>query len=77
MAGLLQIRNVPEAAKRTLKARAAERGESLNTYMLRLIEREAARPDVAHVLARAALRAERSRRSAARAIAEARTEHGA
>lgn len=60
MTSLLQIRNVPDETRRTLKARAAERGESLNTYLLGLIEPEVARPTVTDVLARAARRAERA-----------------
>jgi len=56
---LVQIRNVPEGTRRALKARAAARGESLNAYLLELLEREAARPTVAEVLERAARRAER------------------
>jgi len=60
MAGLLQIRNVPEEARRALKARAAERGESLNEYLLRLLIEDASRPTVAEVLKRAASRSEKS-----------------
>ena len=56
---LVQIRNVPEGTRRALKARAAARGESLNAYLLELLERETARPTVAEVLERAARRAER------------------
>ncbi len=59
MPSLVQIRNVPEGTRRALKARAAARGESLNAYLLELLEREAARPTVAEVLERAARRAER------------------
>ncbi|MGD0981790.1 MAG: hypothetical protein ABR946_09965 [Solirubrobacteraceae bacterium] len=59
MPSLVQIRNVPEGTRRTLKARAAARGESLNAYLLELLEREAALPTVAEVLERAARRAER------------------
>lgn len=59
MGSLLQIRNVPDDDRRALKARAAEQGESLNTYLLKLIAREISRPTVAQVLDRAALRAER------------------
>jgi plasmid stability protein len=57
---LMQIRNVPEEARRALKARAAARGESLNTYLLGLISREVARPTVGEVLERAARRTERA-----------------
>ncbi len=60
MAGLLQIRNVPDDARRALKARAAEQGESLNEYLLQLLIEEAGSPTVAEVLTRAAERAERS-----------------
>lgn len=45
MASLLQIRNVPDDVRRALKARAAAQGESLNAYLLGLIERDVARPD--------------------------------
>src|SRR5690625_7992475 len=64
MSSLLQIRNVPDAARRELKARAAAQGQSLNTYLLGLINREVARPTVAEVLQRAAQRAERATGSA-------------
>ncbi len=59
MSSLLQIRNVPEESRRALKARAAERGESLNSYLLALVNREVARPTVGEVLDRAARRTER------------------
>lgn len=74
MPGLLQIRNVPDDARRVLKARAAARGESLNAYLLDMITREAARPTVDEVLERAARRAERSPISAAEVLAAARGE---
>lgn len=60
MAGLLQIRNVPDDARRALKARAAERGESLNQYLLGLLEREVTQPPIAEVLRRAASRSGRA-----------------
>jgi plasmid stability protein len=74
MASLLQIRDVPEEARRVLKSRAASRGQSLNAYMLEVIEREVARPTVADVLERAARRAERATGSALDVIDEARVE---
>lgn len=77
MASLLQIRNVPDDARRALKARAAARGESLNAYLLELIAREVARPTVAEVLERAANRAERSRVSAVDVVDAARAERDA
>jgi plasmid stability protein len=74
MTSLLQIRNVPDEARRALKARAAARGESLNAYLLKLIEREVARPTVGDVLDRAARRAERADVSALAAVAESRAQ---
>jgi plasmid stability protein len=74
MSGLLQIRNVPEDARRVLKARAAARGQSLNSYLLELISQEAARPTVAEVLDRAARRAETAGRSVVEAVASAPSE---
>ncbi|MGH3978385.1 MAG: FitA-like ribbon-helix-helix domain-containing protein [Pseudonocardiaceae bacterium] len=71
MGSLLQIRNVPDDARRALKARAAARGESLNTYLLDLIEREVARPTVEEVLDRAARRAGRAGASAVDVLEEA------
>lgn len=70
----MQIRDVPEEARRGLKARAAARGQSLNAYLLDIIERETARPTVAEVLDRAAQRAERANASAAEVVAAARGE---
>jgi plasmid stability protein len=60
MGSYVQIRNVPEATRRALKARAAAQGESLNSYLLNLLERDVSRPSVAEVLDRAARRAERA-----------------
>jgi antitoxin FitA len=74
MGSLLQIRDVAEETRRALKARAAARGESLNRYLLDLIERDVARPTVADVLDRAARRAERATRSALDALEDARDE---
>ena len=74
MSSLLQIRNVPEESRRALKARAAARGESLNSYLLELISREVARPTVGEVLARAAKRAERGQVSAVDPLDAARAE---
>lgn len=74
MSSLVQIRNVPEETRRALKARAAARGESLNTYLLGLINREVARPTVGEVLDRAARRAERVDVSALDIVAADRAE---
>jgi antitoxin FitA len=77
MSSLLQIRDVPDDARRALKARAAARGESLNRYLLDLIERDVACPTVADVLDRAARRAERAGGSALDAVLEAREQRAA
>lgn len=68
MTSLLQIRNVPDEVHRVLKARAAERGESLNSFLIQVLSREAARPSVREVLDRAEGRAERSPVSSLAAI---------
>ena len=44
MSKMVQIRNVPEALHRKLKARAASSGQTLSDYLLAEIERLAARP---------------------------------
>lgn len=77
MSSLLQIRNVPDDARRALKTRAAARGESLNSYLLALIERDVARPTVEEVLDRAARRAGRASASAVDLLDEARGERDA
>jgi antitoxin FitA len=69
---LLQIRDVPEETRRALKVRAAQRGESLNAFLLDLVKREVERPTVDEVLARAAARSERASASALEAIAAGR-----
>lgn len=74
MSSLLQIRNVSEEARRQLKARAAARGESLNSYLLEILSREVERPTVAEVLARAASRTERLSGSSLGALDDARLE---
>jgi plasmid stability protein len=74
MGSLLQIRDVPDEARRALKARAAARGESLNAYLLDLIKREVARPTVGEVLERAARRTEHGTVSAVAVLDAARTE---
>lgn len=74
MGSPIQIRNVPDDQRRVLRARAAARGESLNRYLLRLIEQDVGRPTVEQVLARAAQRSERAQGSAVDALAQARTE---
>ena len=71
---LVQVRDVSEAVRRVLKARAAARGQSLNAYLLDLLERDAARPAVSDVLERAARRAGTATTSAVDVLASARRE---
>lgn len=74
MVSLLQIRGVPEESRRVLKARAAAQGQSLNAYLLGLIDREVTSPTVAEVLERVAQRNERAAVSSVDVIARARDE---
>jgi plasmid stability protein len=46
MSGMIQIRNVPDALHRKLKARAALQGKSLSAYLLETIADSAERPSV-------------------------------
>lgn len=52
MSKMVQIRNVPDALHRTLKARAAGAGQSLSDFLLTEIERIAARPTREDLLVR-------------------------
>ena len=44
MANMIQIRNVPDALHRQIKARAALEGVSMSLYILRQVEKALARP---------------------------------
>lgn len=70
MAGLVQIRNVPDETRRELKARAAARGESLNEYLLKMLIEQSKTMTVREVLERAASRSERSKVSSVDVIRE-------
>lgn len=52
MSKMIQIRNVPDDVHRLLKTRAAEEGLSLSDYLLRMAERDVARPTIAELTAR-------------------------
>lgn len=54
MAKTIQVRNVPEAVHRKLKARAAEAGKSLSEYLLAEIEQIALLPTMAEMAQRLA-----------------------
>ncbi len=56
MAKMIQIRNVPDAIHRKLKARAAHAGKSLSGYLLEQIKREAESPTVEELIGRIASR---------------------
>lgn len=53
----IQVRNVPDATSRALKAKAALEGRSLNDYLLAKLERIATRPSRAELMQRIAARA--------------------
>jgi len=46
MSKMIQLRNVPDALHRKLKARAAAEGMSLSDYLIRVAKREAERPSL-------------------------------
>jgi plasmid stability protein len=80
MSNLIQIRNVPDDVHARLKARAKARGESLNSYMLELLEREARTLTKAEIVARISARGPLGKPggpSAAKLIREAREERDA
>jgi plasmid stability protein len=52
MPKMVQIRNVPDALHRKLRARALDSGQTLSDYLLAEIERLAARPTREEMLAR-------------------------
>ena len=56
MSTMIQIRNVPEALHRRLKARAAVAGKSLSDYLLAELAEAAERPTVEKLRARLAAR---------------------
>ncbi|MFG2030530.1 antitoxin [Streptomyces sp. NPDC048825] len=47
------VRDVPDDIARTIKIRAAEAGQSIQGYLLGLIMREASKPSLAEMVARA------------------------
>lgn len=57
MSKMIQIRNVPDALHRKLKARAALAGMSLSEYLLAEIRQSAERPTTAEIRERLCARA--------------------
>lgn len=53
----VQVRNVPERVHRVLRRRAEEAGQSLQEYLLQLLETEAGRPTMKEFLDRVSKRA--------------------
>lgn len=51
MSRMVQVKGVPESVHRTLKARAALRGQTLSDYLRSEMERLAARPSPDELLA--------------------------
>ncbi len=70
---MLQVRNVPDDVHAELRRRAQAAGVSLSEYLLRELERIAARPPIEEVLARSASR--RLDMSMAEVVETIRTEH--
>ncbi|HEX6390357.1 MAG TPA: hypothetical protein VFZ89_12935 [Solirubrobacteraceae bacterium] len=63
MSKMIQVRNVSEAAHRTLKARAAAAGMSLSDYVKRDLEAAAARPSLEEIDTRVSARGRSGLRS--------------
>ena len=72
MGVLVQIRDVDEAVRDELKARAASQGQSLNAYLRALLTESVRRPSRDQVLARIDSRLETSGVSSVEAIRAAR-----
>ena len=69
---LLQIRDVPEATLKALKAQAAERGLTLTAYLRAELEKLAVRPTNAEIVERLARRDRRGGPTVADTVAEVR-----
>ncbi|MBM3755895.1 MAG: hypothetical protein FJW38_18160 [Acidobacteria bacterium] len=52
MSKMIQIRNVPEKVHRALKSRAAMKGKTMSDYLLGVVEKELASPDIEEFLKR-------------------------
>lgn len=73
MSTMLQVRNVPDHIHRTLKARAASRGQALSDYALEVLKREISRPTRDEMLQRfASLSRVATREDAATVVRKAR-----
>ena len=68
MSKMVQIRNVPDALHRKLKARAADAGQTLSDYLLADMERLAALPTREQMLERIRSRTRVSLKTSAAAV---------
>ncbi len=69
---LVQVRDVPEATLRTLKALAAERGLTLSAYLRDELDRIATRPTNAEIVSRLSRRNRAGGPTVAETVAEIR-----
>lgn len=69
---LVQVRDVPEATLRALKALAAERGLTLSAYLRGELDRIASRPTNAQIVERLARRSRHGGPTVAETVAEIR-----
>jgi hypothetical protein len=69
---LIQVRDVPEATVRALKAQAAERGLTLTAYLRDVFNQLGARPTNAEIVERLARRNRRGGPTTADTVAEIR-----
>ena len=69
---LVQVRDVPEATLRVLKAQAAERGLTLTAYLRAELDKLAARPTNAEIVERLTRRNRRGGPSVADTVGEIR-----
>jgi len=52
MSKMIQIRNVPDKVHRAIKSRAATKGKTMSDYLLGVVEKELASPDIEEFLKR-------------------------
>ena len=69
---LIQVRDIPEATLKALKAQAAERGLTLTAYLRAELDKLAARPTNAEIVDRLARRNRRGGPTVADTVAELR-----
>lgn len=75
MSKMVQVRNVPDALHRKLKARAAVAGQSLSDFLLAELERVASRPTREEMLTRIHSRTRVRLKTAAAVVIREEREH--